>query len=270
MTHSPQLTIVSTDASTGIKPVLSIENLNVWHEDVHILHDINLQIKPCSITCIIGPSGGGKSTLIRSLNRINDGLEGFSHQGTIHYSGNNIHAKHIDVNQLRTKIGMVFQKPTVFPKSIFENVLFGRQDLKSLSRKELLQIVEENLKAVSLWNETAHRLDDKATSLSVGQQQRLCIARTLAIKPDVILFDEPTSALDPLSTRAIEELMLTLKKQFTIVFVTHNIPQAKRIADTLVFICDGQIIEQGSAERLFAEPKNPQTRSYLQEEFCAC
>lgn len=270
MSHDPQLRIIKPQAQQDAAPVIASHQFNVWHREVQILHDINIHFHPRSIHCIIGPSGGGKSTLIRSINRINDGIAGFSHTGELTYEGRNINDPALDVTWLRTRIGMVFQKPSVFPKSIYENVLFGRQDLNQLAAQEKHRIVETNLRAVSLWQETAHRLHDQAGSLSIGQQQRLCIARTLAINPAVILFDEPTSALDPVSTRAIEELMLALKQQYTIVFVTHNIQQARRIADHLVFLCEGRIIEQGPAEKMFTHPAQTQTRTYLNEEYCSC
>jgi len=270
MSRDPHLQIIEPRAEQDETPVITSHQFNVWYRDVQILHDINVHFHPRSIHCIIGPSGGGKSTLIRSINRINDGIAGFSNAGELKYEGRDINDSSLDVTWLRTRIGMVFQKPTVFPKSISENVLFGRQDMKQLSAREKHHIVETRLREVSLWRETAHRLHDRATALSIGQQQRLCIARTLAIEPKVILFDEPTSALDPVSTRAIEDLMLALKRQYTIVFVTHNIQQARRIADHLVFICEGHIIEQGPAERLFSNPARAQTRTYLNEEYCNC
>lgn len=252
------------------KEIIEFKNFQVWINENHILDNIELTIPENEITCIIGPSGSGKSTLIRSINRINDEVSGIITQGEILFNGSSINAVDVDVAQLRSRIGMVFQKPCIFPKSIKENVLFGIQHLKKLSKLEKLKIAEENLKAVSLWKEVAHRLNDKAISLSIGQQQRLCIARTLAIKPEVILLDEPTSSLDPVSTRAIEDMMVKLKKDYTIVFVTHNIKQAKRIADNLVFICDGKLIEQGPTSKMISCPSSPQTRAYLTDEYCDC
>ena len=262
----PRLSVVGKT----IDNIINIEGLQVWIKENHILNDITLNIPKNKITCIIGPSGSGKSSLIRSINRINDDIDGIISQGNINFNGNSILDKNIDVASLRTQIGMVFQKPCIFPKSIKENVLFGIQHLKKLNKLEKLQIVEDKLKVASLWKEVSHRLNDKAISLSIGQQQRLCIARTLAVKPEVILLDEPTSSLDPLSTRAIEEMMVKLKESYTIVFVTHNIQQAKRIADNLIFICDGKVIEQGVASELFSCAKNSQTRAYLKDEYCAC
>lgn len=250
--------------------IIEFKNFEVWIEGNHILNNISLSIPKNEITCVIGPSGSGKSTLIRSINRINDDVSGINTKGDIFFKGTSINKKKLDVAQLRTQIGMVFQKPCIFPKSIIENTLFGIQHLKKLSKIDKLLIAEENLKAVSLWKEVAHRLHDKAIGLSIGQQQRLCIARTLAVKPEIILLDEPTSSLDPVSTRAIEEMMLQLKEKYTIVFVTHNIQQAKRLADNLVFICDGKLIEQGPAAKILSCPSNSQTKAYLTDEYCDC
>ncbi len=253
-----------------IQPIIKADHFHVWYGDIHVLNDISVSFRQHQINCIIGPSGSGKSTLIRSINRINDGVAGFSPKGTLQFNGKNIYDRATDVNKLRTQVGLVFQKPCVFPKSIHENVLFGVQHLRKLSRQEKLQIVEENLKAVGLWKEVSHRLHDRAISLSIGQQQRLCIARTLAVHPEVILFDEPTSSLDPVSTRAIEGLMIELAKKYTIVFVTHDILQAERISDQLIFMCNGKIIEQGHKEKLFHHPEKEQTRNYLKDEYCDC
>jgi phosphate transport system ATP-binding protein len=264
------LKVIQPETDLESATAVDIRDLNTWFRDTHVLQDVSVSFWQNKINCIIGPSGSGKSTLIRSINRINDEVDGFAIKGTIHFNGKNIYEKSIDATNLRKEIGMVFQKPCVFPKSIRENVLFGIQHMRKLTRHEKLQIVEQNLKAVSLWREVSHRLNDSASSLSMGQQQRLCIARTLAVKPKVILFDEPTSSLDPVSTRAIEELMLELKKDYSIVFVTHNIQQARRIADYLVFLCDGRIIEQGAKEKLFKNPEKKQTRTYLNDEYCEC
>ncbi len=265
-----QLHIVPGAVAGEKGPILQVSGFDLWHRDTHILKDVNAVLRRDSINCIIGPSGSGKSTFIRSLNRINDEVAGFVRRGDIHFEGLNIYEKSVDVTRLRTEIGMVFQKPSVFPKSIFENVLFGIQHQKKMAQHEKMQIVEETLRSVALWREVSHRLSDPAASLSIGQQQRLCLARTLAVKPKVILLDEPTSSLDPVSARAIEDLMLELKKKYTLVFVTHNIQQAKRIADHVIFLCGGRIIEQASKLRLFANPQEKETKSYLNEEFCDC
>lgn len=249
---------------------LQVESLSVWIEESLILKEVNLDIRKNSINCIVGPSGAGKSTLIRCFNRINDEKNDFHLQGAIYFNDLNIYGSDVNATQLRTQIGMVFQKPAVFPKSIRENVLFGIRHHKKLNRLEKLQIVEKKLKAVSLWQEVSHRLDDSAISLSAGQQQRLCLARTLAVDPQVILLDEPTSALDPISSKAIEDLMLKMKEDYTIVFVTHNIQQASRIADQIIFMCEGEIIESGSREQMFTNPGNEQTRSYLTDNYCDC
>jgi len=270
MKGQQRLRIIQPELDKGTFSAVTIRNFHVWFCDAHVLNDISVAFQKQKINCIIGPSGSGKSTLIRSINRINDEVEGFTTKGTIHFNGNNIYDRSLDVTDLRKQVGMVFQKPCVFPKSIRENVLFGIQHIRRLSKHERVRIVEENLKAVSLWKEVSHRLNDHAGSLSLGQQQRLCIARTIAVKPEVLLLDEPTSSIDPVSTRAIEELMVELKKQYTIVFVTHNIPQANRIADHLVFLCDGQVIEQGIKEKLFSNPEREQTWTYLNDEYCEC
>lgn len=270
MRDQSALKIVQSESIRDENKKIKMSGFHVWINDVHILNDINVSFPINKITCIIGPSGGGKSTLIRSLNRINDYVEGISTQGLVEINGIGIYDKEVDTTVLRSEVGMVFQKPCVFPKSIAENVLFGIKHLKRLSKIDKSQIVEENLRAVSLWKEVSHRLNDKAGSLSIGQQQRLCIARTLAVKPKIILMDEPTSSLDPVSTRAIEETIIKLKEKLTIIFVTHNLQQAKRIADKLVFICEGKVIEDGDAKTLFESPSNPQTSCYLDDEFCDC
>lgn len=254
----------------NLDSVIETSDFNVWIKEHHILKNINVCIPKNKITCIIGPSGSGKSTLVRSLNRINDHVEGLKMEGELSMHNQSILDSSIDLAALRSKVGMVFQKPCIFPKSIEENVLFGIRELKKASKTEKKAIAEENLKCASLWEEVKDRLDEKASSLSIGQQQRLCIARTLAVKPEVILLDEPTSSLDPMSTRAIENMMLDLKKKYTLVFVTHNISQAKRIADQLIFICDGEVVEQGNAYDLFANPKQSKTRNYLNDEICEC
>ncbi len=269
MKNSSSLKVLNTSSAKATS-IVEAKKFNVWIDDVHILDNINLSIPKNCVTCIIGPSGSGKSTLVRSINRINDDIEGFAVKGSVNFHNKSIYSDETDVAVLRSKIGMVFQKPCVFPKSISENVLFGIQRQKKLTKLEQMEIVEENLKAVSLWREVSHRLKSPATTLSIGQQQRLCIARTLAVKPEVILLDEPTSSLDPVSSRAIEETILNLKQNYTIVFVTHNIQQARRTADTLVFLCDGNIIEQGPVDKLFHTPDNPRTKEYLQSEFCDC
>lgn len=269
MKSNSQMKIIRSGKVAESVTALSTNNLNVWFNGAHVLNNVNTEILKQKITCVVGPSGSGKSTFVRSINRINDDVESARVEGQILFNETNIYDID-DLAILRSKIGMVFQKPCVFPRSIAENVLFGIQIQKKLSPAEKLEIVEENLKAVSLWKEVSHRLNDSATSLSVGQQQRLCIARCLAVKPEIILMDEPTSALDPVSTRAIEQTILELKKRYTIIFVTHNIQQAERISDQLIFLCDGKIIEQGPVNELFQNPRNSQTKEYLKNEFCDC
>lgn len=270
LNDTSQITLEETPIEEPQLSVIDISNFSVAINKISILKDINLQIPERQITCIVGPSGSGKSTLIRSINRINDEVSGYISTGDIQFQKSSIFKKGLDVANLRTQIGMVFQKPCVFPKSIQENVLFGIQHVKKMSKSEKSAVVEEQLKVAALWNEVSNRLDDKGSTLSIGQQQRLCIARTLAMQPSVILLDEPTSSLDPVSTRGIEEMMLTLKNKYSIVFVTHNIQQAKRLADHLVFMCDGAIIEQGAASQMFTNPKHTKTRSYLMDEYCDC
>ena len=244
---------------------ISFKNFHVWINDQHILKDLNLSFQKNAINCIIGPSGGGKSTLIRSINRINDETPGFASQGGLLFNNEDIYQKNYNNTELRSQVGMVFQKPCVFPCSIEENLLFGVRFQKKLSKRQRIEIVEQGLKDVALWSEVKHRLTDPATSLSLGQQQRLCLARSLALEPKVILLDEPTASLDPLSTRAIETLMLQLKEKYTIIFVTHNIAQAKRIADNLSFLCEGELVEQGTIKQIVNHAKDQRTVDYLSE-----
>lgn len=270
MNKQTSLKLIDSFPADKTAAVLETTGFNAWFGDQRILTDINIAFSKHRINCIVGPSGGGKSTLIRCLNRLNDDVRDFKVQGAILYKGRNSYDGNVDVTQLRSRIGIVLQKPCVFPKTISENVLFGIQHLRKLSKLEKCAIVTQTLSAVSLWKEVAHRLNDPADSLSIGQQQRLCIARTLAVNPEVILLDEPTSALDPVATRAIETLLLELKTRYTLIFVTHNILQAKRIADKLVFLCDGQVVEQGDKDQLFNNPRDNRTRDYLHDEFCSC
>ncbi|MBT3603693.1 MAG: phosphate ABC transporter ATP-binding protein [Candidatus Latescibacteria bacterium] len=253
-----------------LEGMVTAQDLQVWFGRTHVLRGITAEFQAHCINGIVGPSGSGKSTLIRCLNRMNDEVAGHKLDGRVVVAGADVYAKENDVVSLRKAVGMVFQKPCVFPKSIAENVVFGVQHQRTLDKYEKVQIVEDNLKAVALWDEVRHRLDDSAGSLSLGQQQRLCLARTLAVKPRVILLDEPTSSLDPVSARAIEDLMVTLKQEYTLILVTHNIQQARRVADHLVFMCDGKVIEQGAKALLFNNPQHEQTRKYLQEEYCEC
>ena len=269
MTTKPQLKVVDGKAA-DTPAAIDVSDFNVWCCEAHILNNVSAQFPARGITCIVGPSGSGKSTLIRSINRINDEVPGFIHKGAIRFEGRDIFTDYKDLTTLRTEIGMVFQKPCVFPKSIAENVLFGLRDGRKLSTADRLMIVEENLRAVSLWKEVSKRLDESATSLSGGQQQRLCIARTLAVKPKILLLDEPTASVDPVSGRAIEELLLELKKDYTILLVTHDLAQCRRIADHIVFMCDGEMIEQGSRQAMLEAPAHEKTARYLNDSFCDC
>lgn len=248
---------------------ISFDKFEAWYGSNCILSDITFDIPARAITCIVGPSGSGKSTLLRSLNRINEDMPKFSVAGDMRIAERSVINDFPDVTELRRKVGMVFQRPCVFPCSISENVLFGVRD-KKLSQTDKRRILEEALKAASLWAEVSARLDDTATSLSLGQQQRLCIARTLAMKPDVILLDEPTASVDPVSARAIEQTIKDLSAEYTIVMITHDIRQTRRVGDHVVFICDGNLIEAGSGEHMFSLKAMPKTQSYLREEFCEC
>ncbi len=249
--------------------LLSIREIDIWFNEHHLLRKVSMSVPLNSITCIIGPSGAGKSTLLRSINRIN--LEdGFAINGSIWMNGKNLYDTDTDIYETRKNIGMVFQQPCIFPTSIYENVLFGIKHHQKLSKPEKVNIVEENLKAVSLWNEVKHRLHDKAETLSIGQQQRLSIARTLAVKPTLILMDEPTSALDPKTSLSIEELIVQLKEKYTVILVTHNIDQARRIADKVVFMCEGSVVEQGTCTDLMNNPQEKLTKGYISTSHCDC
>jgi len=249
---------------------LAVTNLNVSFSEIDVLKNISITFQKNKVNCIIGPSGSGKSTLLRSLNRINDDAHKIKTSGTIHFNNENILQKNQDLTELRKNIGMVFQSPCVFPKSISENVTFGIQQHRKLSKAEKATIVEENLKKVSLWSEVHTRLNESGNILSIGQQQRLCLARTLAIQPKIILMDEPTSSLDPLSTRAIENLMVALKETYTVILVTHDISQAKRVSDHVFFICNGELIEEGNKDQFFNIPQKAETKEYLKNEACIC
>lgn len=246
---------------------MQVENLDFYYGTFQALKNINLEIKPNNITALIGPSGCGKSTFIRTLNRMNDLIDGTKVQGKIYLDGKNILNNKVDVVELRKKVGMVFQKPNPFPKSIYENVIFGPKRHGVKKRKQLDEIVEQSIQSVGLWDEVKDRLNESALSLSGGQQQRLCIARSLAMKPDLLLMDEPTSALDPISTLRIEELVQELKKQYTIVIVTHNMQQAARISDVTAFFLTGELIEYGSTEYIFTKPKDQRTEDYITGRF---
>ena len=246
---------------------IEIKDLDLFYTDFHALHNINLDIYKNEITSFIGPSGCGKSTLLKSLNRMNDMVEGCKITGEINLDGKNILDKKVDVNELRKKVGMVFQKPNPFPMSIYDNVAFGPRTHGITKKSELDEIVETSLKNAAIWDEFKDKLKKSALALSGGQQQRLCIARALAVQPDVLLMDEPTSALDPISTSKIEDCVLELKEKYTIVIVTHNMQQAVRISDRTVFFLLGEIIEAGETDQVFSMPKNKKTEDYITGRF---
>ena len=245
---------------------LLIEDLNLYYGDFHALHGINMDIKEKEITAFIGPSGCGKSTLLKSLNRMNDLVEGCRIEGKVLLDGDNIFAND-DVNTLRKRVGMVFQKPNPFPMSVYDNIAFGPRTHGIHSKSQLDEIVERSLRQAAIWEECKDRLNKSALGFSGGQQQRLCIARALAVQPEVLLMDEPTSALDPISTMKIEDLALELKENYTIVIVTHNMQQAARISDKTAFFLLGDLIEYNKTTEIFANPQNKKTEDYITGRF---
>ena len=248
------------------KTKLLIEDLNLYYSDFHALHGINMDIKEKEITAFIGPSGCGKSTLLKCLNRMNDLVEGCRVQGKILLDGDNIYAND-DVNTLRRRVGMVFQKPNPFPMSVYDNIAFGPRTHGIHAKSELDEIVERSLRQAAIWDECKDRLNKSALGFSGGQQQRLCIARALAVQPEVLLMDEPTSALDPISTMKIEDLALELKENYTIVIVTHNMQQAARISDKTAFFLLGDLIEYNQTKEIFSNPRNKKTEDYISGRF---
>ena len=251
------------DPSIKKKHKLEAKAVKVYYDGFTAIKGIDMNIKANKVTAFIGPSGCGKSTFLRLFNRMNDYVDGFRMEGEILIDGENIYKKKVNVEQLRKQVGMVFQKPNPFPKSIFENVAYGLKIQGINDKKYLLERVEESLKQVALWDEVKDNLNKSALALSGGQQQRLCIARTLAVEPSIILMDEPTSALDPLSTAKIEELIYQLKNQYTIVIVTHNMQQAGRVSDYTAFFYLGELIEYDSSKKLFTNPEKKQTENYI-------
>ncbi len=245
---------------------LQIKNVNLYYGDFRALKDINLDIKEKEITAFIGPSGCGKSTLLKSINRMNDLVEGCKIEGEFLLDGENIYGD-IDTNQLRKKVGMVFQKPNPFPMSIYNNVAYGPRTHGITNKQELDKIVQKALEDAAIWDEVKDRLHKSALGLSGGQQQRICIARALAVNPEILLMDEPTSALDPISTAKIEELALSLKEKYTIVIVTHNMQQAVRISDNTAFFLLGEMIEYNNTEELFSMPKDKRCEDYITGRF---
>lgn len=249
------------------KNKMTIEHMNLHYGDFHALKDINLNIKENQITAFIGPSGCGKSTLLKSLNRMNDLVEGCKIDGLIALDGEDIYGNNMDVNLLRKRVGMVFQKANPFPMSIYDNVAYGPRIHGIKNKAQLDEIVERSLKGAALWDEVSDRLKKSALGLSGGQQQRLCIARALAVEPEVLLMDEPTSALDPISTLKIEDLMDDLKSKYTVAIVTHNMQQATRIADYTAFFLVGEVVEYATTDELFTMPKDKRTEDYITGRF---
>lgn len=251
----------------GVEGSIEVDRFSFWYGPRQALHDVTLDIKPRSVTALIGPSGCGKSTFLRSINRLNALIPGVRHEGEIRLDGESIYASHMDVVSLRQRVGMVFQRWNPFPKSIYDNVAYGPRINGVRARAELDRIVEESLRRAALWDEVKDRLRGSAISLSGGQQQRLCIARTLANDPEVLLLDEPASALDPIATQRIEELVYELKRELTIVIVTHNLQQAARISDDTAFFYLGRLVESGPTEQLFTSPREEQTDAYITGRF---
>ncbi len=248
-------------------PILHVEGLSLWYGEAKALDDISIEIPRKRITAFIGPSGCGKSTLLRCFDRLNDLVDGVRIEGDIRFAGASIYEPEVDVYDLRKRIGMVFQKSNPFPKSIYENVAFGCR-IQGMNRKpDLDEIVEKSLRSAALWDEVKDRLSESALGMSGGQQQRLCIARAIAVEPEVILLDEPCSALDPIATAKIEELMDGLKARYTLVIVTHNMQQASRVSDYTAFVYLGKLIEYAETERLFIKPMKKQTEDYVTGRF---
>ena len=247
--------------------IITSENMCLWYGENQALKDINLKFEENTITALIGPSGCGKSTFLKSLNRMNDFVDGVKISGKIYFHNTDIYSKNIDVNDLRKNIGMVFQKPNPFPMSIYDNIAYGPRTHGIKKKIMLDEIVEESLKNAAIWEEVKDKLKKSALDLSGGQQQRLCIARALAVKPEVLLMDEPTSALDPISTSRIEELILALKEKFTIIIVTHNMQQAVRISENTAFFLLGELVEFGRTDEIFSTPKEKRTEDYITGRF---
>ena len=260
-------TVSPTVAEANAAPKLETRSLCFFYGDTPALFDVSMTIPEKSVTALIGPSGCGKSTFIRTLNRMNDIIDGTRITGQVLLEGTDIYARDIDVVALRKRVGMVFQKSTPFPKSVFDNVAYGPKIAGIRNRAELSSIVERSLERAALWKEIKDRLNDSAMALSGGQQQRLCIARALATNPDVLLMDEPASALDPASTARIEDLIFELKKSYTIVIVTHNMQQAARVSDSTAFFYEGRVVEMGKTQQLFTKPRQKQTEDYVTGRF---
>ena len=245
---------------------LEVKNLHLYYNNFHALKDINMGLPENEITAFIGPSGCGKSTFLKSLNRMNDLVEGCKITGSVKLDGEDIYGK-MDVNQLRKRVGMVFQNPNPFPMSVYDNIAYGPRTHGIRNKAKLDAIVEKSLRQAAIWNELKDRLKKSAIGFSGGQQQRLCIARALAVEPEVILMDEPTSALDPISTSKIEDLVLELKKDYTLIMVTHNMQQATRVSDNTAFFLLGEVVEFDKTEKLFSMPKDKRTEDYITGRF---
>ena len=246
---------------------IDVSDLNLYYGQNHALKDVNMKIRENAITAFIGPSGCGKSTFLKTLNRMNDLVEGVSIKGTVMLDGEDIYGKNIDTTMLRKKVGMVFQQPNPFPMSIYDNIAYGPRVHGIKSKAKLDEIVEDSLKGAAIWDEVKDRLKKSPLGLSGGQQQRICIARALAVEPEVLLMDEPTSALDPISTSKIEDLMEELKKKYTVVVVTHNMQQAVRVSDYTAFFLVGEMVEYGVTKNLFSYPQDKRTEDYITGRF---
>ncbi|UQS86401.1 phosphate ABC transporter ATP-binding protein PstB [Nicoliella spurrieriana] len=249
--------------------VITSENVRLYYGEKEALHGVNLDFKQNEITALIGPSGSGKSTYLRCLNRINDLIPDVTVTGSIKFDKKDIYAPDVDITELRKRIGMVFQQPNPFPFSVYENVAYGVKlaGRNKVSKQEMDKIVEDSLKKAAVWDEVKDNLNDSALSFSGGQQQRICIARVLAVKPEIILLDEPTSALDPISSYAIENTLLDIKNDYTIIIVTHNMQQASRISDKTAFLLDGKLVEFGPTQEIFINPQKKETNDYLNGKF---
>ena len=247
--------------------IITVKDMCLWYGEHKALKDVNIEIPEKSITAFIGPSGCGKSTFLKTLNRMNDLIPGVKITGDIRYEGTDIFSKEVDVNNLRKEIGMVFQKPNPFPMSIYDNIAYGPRTHGITNKVELDEIVERALRDAAIWDEVKDRLKKNALGMSGGQQQRLCIARALAVQPKILLMDEPTSALDPISTSRIEELVMELKEKYTIVMVTHNMQQAVRVSDYTAFFLLGELVEFGKTDDIFSQPKDQRTEDYITGRF---
>ena len=247
--------------------IITVKDMCLWYGDHKALNDVNIEIPEKSITAFIGPSGCGKSTFLKTLNRMNDLIPGVKITGDLRYNSTDIFSKEVDVNQLRKEIGMVFQKPNPFPMSIYDNVAYGPRTHGITNKVQLDEIVEQALRDAAIWDEVKDRLKKNALGMSGGQQQRLCIARALAVQPKILLMDEPTSALDPISTSRIEELVMELKEKYTIVMVTHNMQQAVRVSDYTAFFLLGELVEFGKTDDIFSQPRDQRTEDYITGRF---